>query len=309
MGLPRAHISPFTCGFISLDTDKWRAGVIVMWTRGWSPAVTGTPRGDFKWTLNLNSAVDGDNYSRSVGNKLGPENNIYPSAYTCGTTEGKDAALRFKDMFHLFSSAEVCCVFFIKFTEFNKEAWHIVYLTKHCWFGSWRMKCLSDWLPAAALLLLSVAAADTKHLQAENLNMIHPDEHQLVLNRGMRGTYLCTLSLSDFSFLALLAVLLRNEMHMTCVGSPDLSPVIALKCWIVFISWYVMGCGSDSRLWTQIAQWLISDKRFDWGDLCVLVRSCQTNSCKHLAVDQDLTMFTWGTEKHCWSPTHQFWLN
>lgn len=92
------------------------------------------------------------------------------------------------------------------------------------------MKCLSDWLPAAALLLLSVAAADTKHLQAENLNMIHPDEHQLVLNRGMRGTYLCTLSLSDFSFLALLAVLLRNEMHMTCVGSPDLSPVIALKC-------------------------------------------------------------------------------
>lgn len=25
-----AHISPFTCGFISLDTDKWRVGVIVM---------------------------------------------------------------------------------------------------------------------------------------------------------------------------------------------------------------------------------------------------------------------------------------
>lgn len=62
------------------------------------------------------------------------------------------------------------------------------------------MKCLSDWLPAAALLLLSVAAADMKHLQAENLNMIHSDEHQLVLNRGMRGIYRCALSLSDFPF-------------------------------------------------------------------------------------------------------------
>lgn len=37
------------------------------------------------------------------------------------------------------------------------------------------------------------------------------------------------------SLFALLAVLLRNEMHMTCVGSSDLSPVITLKCWIFFI--------------------------------------------------------------------------
>lgn len=38
-----------------------------------------------------------------------------------------------------------------------------------------------------ALLLLSVAEVDMEHLQAENLNLIPPDEHNLVLNRGMRG--------------------------------------------------------------------------------------------------------------------------
>ncbi|TMS21089.1 Fibrinogen-like protein 1-like protein [Larimichthys crocea] len=48
------------------------------------------------------------------------------------------------------------------------------------------MGCLRCWLPAVALLLLSVAEVDMEHLQAENLNLILPDEHNLVLNRGMR---------------------------------------------------------------------------------------------------------------------------
>ena len=53
------------------------------------------------------------------------------------------------------------------------------------------MRCERRWLPTAALLLLlSVARADMEHLQAENLNLLPPDEHKLVLNRGMRGIYL-----------------------------------------------------------------------------------------------------------------------
>lgn len=45
MGLHSSYgIAPFTCGFISLDTDKWRVGVIVMWNWGWSPAVTAQER-------------------------------------------------------------------------------------------------------------------------------------------------------------------------------------------------------------------------------------------------------------------------
>lgn len=64
--------------------------------------------------------------------------NYSPSPYTCGTTEGKHSALHFKDIFHLFSPADVCCVFFIKFTEFNKET------LAHCVFDQtllvWQLK-------------------------------------------------------------------------------------------------------------------------------------------------------------------------
>ncbi|KAF3701320.1 Fibrinogen-like protein 1-like protein [Channa argus] len=48
------------------------------------------------------------------------------------------------------------------------------------------MKCLRCWLPAVALLLLSVAGVNMGHLQAENLSLLPPDKHNLVLNRGMR---------------------------------------------------------------------------------------------------------------------------
>lgn len=58
------------------------------------------------------------------------------------------------------------------------------------------MKCSRCWLPAAALLLLGVAGVVMEHLQAENLNLISPDEHNLVLNPGMRGIYMLILSLS-----------------------------------------------------------------------------------------------------------------
>lgn len=51
------------------------------------------------------------------------------------------------------------------------------------------MKCVRCWLPAAALLLLSVTGVDMEHLQAENLNLLYPDAHNVVLNQGMRGIY------------------------------------------------------------------------------------------------------------------------
>lgn len=56
------------------------------------------------------------------------------------------------------------------------------------------MKCLRWWMPAVALLMLR--GVDMEHLQAENLNLIPPHEHKLVLNRGMRGIVLRTVSLS-----------------------------------------------------------------------------------------------------------------
>lgn len=59
------------------------------------------------------------------------------------------------------------------------------------------LRCLS---PAVVLLLLSVTGLDMEHLQAENLNLLSPDEHKLVLNRGMRGIYLCRLSLPVWLF-------------------------------------------------------------------------------------------------------------
>lgn len=56
------------------------------------------------------------------------------------------------------------------------------------------MKSLRWWMPAVALLMLG--GVDMEHLQAENLNLIPPHEHNLVLNRGMRGIDLRALSLS-----------------------------------------------------------------------------------------------------------------
>lgn len=43
------------------------------------------------------------------------------------------------------------------------------------------------WVPAAALLMLG--EVDAEHLGAENLNLLHSHEHHLVLNRGVKGTY------------------------------------------------------------------------------------------------------------------------
>ncbi|KAG7237290.1 hypothetical protein INR49_032623 [Caranx melampygus] len=48
------------------------------------------------------------------------------------------------------------------------------------------MKSLRCWLPTVALLLLSVATVNMEHLQAENLNLLPPQKHHLVLNRGMK---------------------------------------------------------------------------------------------------------------------------
>lgn len=49
------------------------------------------------------------------------------------------------------------------------------------------MAFLRWWVPTAALLMLG--GVDTEHLGAENLNLLHPREHHLVLNRGIKGTY------------------------------------------------------------------------------------------------------------------------
>lgn len=59
------------------------------------------------------------------------------------------------------------------------------------------MVFLRWWVIAAALLMLS--GVDMEHLHAENLNLLHPHEHNLVLNRGIRGTYGYMLSLSSHS--------------------------------------------------------------------------------------------------------------
>lgn len=49
------------------------------------------------------------------------------------------------------------------------------------------MAFLSWLLIATALLMLS--GVDMEHLHAENLNLLHPHEHNLVLNGGFTGTY------------------------------------------------------------------------------------------------------------------------
>lgn len=56
------------------------------------------------------------------------------------------------------------------------------------------MAFLSWLLIATALLMLS--GVDMEHLHAENLNLLHPHEHNLVLNSGFTGTYVYRLSLS-----------------------------------------------------------------------------------------------------------------
>ena len=50
------------------------------------------------------------------------------------------------------------------------------------------MKFLRWWMPAVTLLMLH--GVHMEDLQAENLNLIQPQDHSLVLNHGMRGTYL-----------------------------------------------------------------------------------------------------------------------
>lgn len=113
-----AHISPFTCGFISLDTDKWRVGVIVMWTRGWSPAVTGQERLCERISVTLNSAVNSpvcilvlliQSVWTNTGGAWG-KNNVFLSPHTGGPSEGEHVDFTFLDPFHLFSSGQFCCV-------------------------------------------------------------------------------------------------------------------------------------------------------------------------------------------------------
>ena len=52
------------------------------------------------------------------------------------------------------------------------------------------MKWWGCWLPTAAVLLLTVTGVDMEHLQAENLNILPPNKHNMVLNHGMAGIYL-----------------------------------------------------------------------------------------------------------------------
>lgn len=56
-------------------------------------------------------------------------------------------------------------------------------------------------MPAVALLMLN--GIDMEHLHVENLNLIPPHAHDLVLNRGMEGIYWLTLLLSVYLFCCL----------------------------------------------------------------------------------------------------------
>ncbi len=113
-----AHISPFTCGFISLDTDKWTVGVIVMWTRGWSPAVTGQERLCERISVNSESELDSPVcilvlLIQSVRTNTGgawDKNDVFQSSHSGGFTEGKHVDFTFQDTYHLFSPAQFCCV-------------------------------------------------------------------------------------------------------------------------------------------------------------------------------------------------------
>lgn len=83
------------------------------------------------------------------------------------------------------------------------------------------MKCLRCCLPAGTLLLLSVAGVIMAHLQAENLNLLPQDKHNLVLNLGTRG--ICAWVDFHFQFNLCLCFLsekivylLGKEMRLTC---------------------------------------------------------------------------------------------
>ncbi len=65
------------------------------------------------------------------------------------------------------------------------------------------MKGLRRWLPAVALLLLSMAGVHMEHLQAVNLNIISPEDRDLVLNRGMRGIYSSHFQFESFFWLSI----------------------------------------------------------------------------------------------------------
>lgn len=59
------------------------------------------------------------------------------------------------------------------------------------------MAFLRWWVIAAALLML--CGVDMEHLHAENLNLIYPHEHNLVLNHGIKGNYVYMLLLPSRS--------------------------------------------------------------------------------------------------------------
>lgn len=87
---------------------------------------------------------------------------------------------------------------------------------------------------AAALLMLN--GIDMEHLQAENLNLIPPHAHDLVLNRGMGGIYLQTLLLSVYLLCCLSNKTLCWRMKCTACAESSKLKVFALKCRIIFIS-------------------------------------------------------------------------
>lgn len=103
------------------------------------------------------------------------------------------------------------------------------------------MRCLKRGLLAGLLLLLSLAGVDMEHLQAENLNLLPQHEHNLVLNRGMRGKSMQVFHFSQlyvmFAFVGeakcflwrIFQTLADDDKVYLCVFVCD-SPVIAFKC-------------------------------------------------------------------------------
>lgn len=84
--------------------------------------------------------------------------------------------------------------------------------------GQRRMKRRMCWLLAEALLLLlGVTGVVGERLQAENLILLPPDAHDVVLNRGMRGAYQSS-SLCWF-YLNSLVPIIRPESLETLAGN------------------------------------------------------------------------------------------
>lgn len=235
-----------------------------MWTWGWSPAVTGQETLCEK-DLQFSELWLWTEQSKALFALWG-----FLFCQSRLLIEGKHTD------FTLFSGTFLLCVLHLVHW-IHQEADSTASLTKPGWFDStrkWGMTCLRCWLTAVALLLLSVARVNMEHLQAENLNLLPPDEHNLVLNRGMRGILVCV-SLSVW--LVFLAVFLYDfpnsgwwQYRAYTVWN---SLTIAFKCWISFISDYLCGfssgCGSNSRLYIQIALWLINDKCLCYEVICV----------------------------------------